>query len=199
MALTPRTSHQGSTREKMSAGQHPAALAFIKQDVDEYQGKSRDVYVWRWEHTKKTDAEGQPLVIWCRTNDSYGYAQASLTQLLNQIFGPELSEEEVQQMDLELLVGKIRGYVLVQNGTNGKGEPIVKWGGYVHPEGRPYPDPATFFANPGGGDPDFEETPAPPPVRTPQRESTSPPVRQRQPMPKATAEVEIDDLEDPFK
>jgi hypothetical protein len=134
-------------------------------------------------------------VIWCRTNDSYGYAQASLTQLLNQIFGPELTEEEVQQMDLELLVGKIRGYVLVQNGTNGKGEPIVKWGGYVHPEGRPYPDPATFFANPGGGDPDFDtEEPVqapPPPVRTPQ------PTQQRRPMPKPV-EVDVDDLEDPF-
>ncbi len=204
MALTPTTS-QGSKREKMSAGQHPARLAFIKADQDTYDGKTRDVFVWRWDHMKKLDAEDQPLVIWCRTNQNFGDVRASLTQLLRQIFGSTLTEEEVQQMDLELLVGQIEGYVLVQSGTNTKGEPIVKWGGYVHPEKREYPDPSAFFV--GVGDPAFappRSSEAPPPTQQrvaprqapPGRPPAATPPARRAPAP--VADTEFDDLEDPF-
>ena len=103
--------------------EHAAELTSIKivkqrphpKSIDAQKGITEiEQLKWTFKGIKYSDPQsGKPGVISQWTGFNYGNPKAKMTPLLNCIFGRSLTSEEAQRLDIEKLVGSVRGWVSV--------------------------------------------------------------------------------------
>jgi hypothetical protein len=139
----------------LAVGDHPCRLTDLKPvtrpkfQSDEMQQQLQ----WTFTSLSQTDEEGRPMIISQWTGFGYGAPNAKLTGLLDQFFGRALTEEEIEQMDMERLVGHIQGYVMVLPHTKQDGSKTTKFGAFRAAPQRALPQPKQFYREAAGAIP----------------------------------------------
>jgi hypothetical protein len=128
----------------LPVGQWPCVLKSVKVvEQRKYQSDEMEEKLqFTFESLKPVNGEIGLVSVWTGLN--YGGSKAKLTELLDQIFGRPLTQEEARAMDLEALAGAIKGYVQVMPHTKMDGTKTTKFGAFIPREGAELPKPSDF-------------------------------------------------------